>query len=63
MGMWATLHIKKRATRKALGCRYSSRQSNKGYISNAQYGRVKAHFSILKGHGFAHLVKWLQIFH
>jgi hypothetical protein len=44
MGMWATLHTKKRATRKAPRCRDRSRQLNRGYIGNAQYGRVKAHF-------------------
>jgi hypothetical protein len=31
MGMWATLRTKKRAF-------------NKGYIGNAQYGRVEARF-------------------
>jgi hypothetical protein len=44
MGRWATLHTNKRATRKTPGCRDRSRQINKGYIDNAQYGHVKAHF-------------------
>jgi hypothetical protein len=37
-----------------------SRQFNKGYVGNAQYGRVEAHFWILKGLGSAHLVKFLR---
>jgi hypothetical protein len=61
MGMWVPLRTKKRATRKAPGCRDTSRQVNKGYIGNAQYGRVKAHFWIFKRHGFAHLVKCLRV--
>jgi hypothetical protein len=44
MGSWATLHTNKRATRKTPGCRDRSRQINKRYIGNAQYGHVKAHF-------------------
>jgi hypothetical protein len=44
MGRWATLRTNKRATRKTSGCRDRSRQINKGYIGNAQYGCVKAHF-------------------
>jgi chloramphenicol O-acetyltransferase len=35
---------KKRDTRKTPGCRDRSRQVNKGYIGNAQHGRVKDHF-------------------
>jgi hypothetical protein len=61
MGMWATLCTKKRATRKAPGCQDRSRQVNKGYIGNAPYGRFKAHFWILKRHGFAHLFKCLRV--
>jgi hypothetical protein len=57
---WATLRTKKRATRKTPGCRDRSRQFNKGYIGNAQYGRVEVHFWILKGLGSAHLVKCLR---
>jgi hypothetical protein len=60
MGMWATLYTKKRSTRKAPSCRDRSRQVNKGYIGNVQYGRVQAHFWILKGHGFANQVKCLR---
>jgi hypothetical protein len=37
----------------APGCRDRSWQVKKGYIVNAHYGCVKAHFRILKGHGFA----------
>jgi hypothetical protein len=44
MGMWATLRTKKRATGKIPGCQDGSRQFNKGFIGNAQYGRVEAHF-------------------
>jgi hypothetical protein len=44
MRMWATLHTKKRARKKSPGCRDRPRQGNKGYIGNAQYGRVKALF-------------------
>jgi hypothetical protein len=60
-GMRATLHTKTRATRKALGCQDRSRHVNKGYIGNAQHGRVDAHFLILKGDGFAHIVKCLPV--
>jgi hypothetical protein len=51
----------KRASRKAPGCRDRSRQVNKRSIGNVQYGRIKAHFLILKRHGFAHLVKCLRV--
>jgi hypothetical protein len=61
MRMWATLQIKKRATRKASGCRDISRQVNKEYIGNPQYGCVEARFWMLKGLGIAHLVKCLQV--
>jgi hypothetical protein len=60
MEMWATLRTKKRATRKTPGCRNRSRQFYKGYIGNAQYDRVEAHFRILKGLGSADLVKCLR---
>jgi hypothetical protein len=44
MGNGNGLHCALRNELQAPGCRDRSRQVNKGYIGNAQYGRVKAHF-------------------